>query len=63
MCELYCPEDALYVAPQADRASAVDEAALPYGGRLGSYRQAVGWGRGRASTASLDQSHLLLRRG
>ena len=63
MCELYCPEDALYVAPQADQAEAIDEAALlAQGGRLGSYRQAVGWGRGRTSTASLDHSHQLLRR-
>jgi len=63
MCELYCPEDALYVAPQADRAAHLTADALAHTSRLGSYREAVGWGKGRASTASLDQSHHLLRRG
>jgi NAD-dependent dihydropyrimidine dehydrogenase PreA subunit len=62
MCELYCPEDALFVAPAADRASEVDESNLRQSALLGSYRQAVGWGRGRESTAVLDHSWRLLRR-
>lgn len=60
MCELYCPADALYVAPQADVAVTVDEAGLPEGARLGSYRDALGWGPGRRSTAELDASYVLL---
>ncbi len=62
MCELYCPEDALFVAPLADQAATVDEAFLNQSAQLGSYRKAVGWGRGRDSTAVLDYSYHLLRR-
>jgi hypothetical protein len=38
-----------------------DHAAVPPT-LIGSYRSAVGWGRGRASTASLDASFELLKR-
>ena len=62
MCELYCPEDALFVAPLADMGVAVDEAQLKEAALLGSYRSAVGWGRGRQSTASADASFELLQR-
>lgn len=62
MCELYCPEDALYVAPMADRPVDAAERALLDTALLGSYRRAVGWGRGRESTASLDASFELLAR-
>jgi NAD-dependent dihydropyrimidine dehydrogenase PreA subunit len=41
MCELYCPVDALFVAPQADAPAAVSEAALIASGLLGSYREAA----------------------
>jgi ferredoxin len=41
MCELYCPVDALYVAPQADAAAAVSEPAVIAAGLLGSYREAA----------------------
>jgi NAD-dependent dihydropyrimidine dehydrogenase PreA subunit len=62
MCELYCPEDALYVAPLADRQyTHEDHAAVPPT-LIGSYRSAVGWGRGRASTAGQDASFELLKR-
>ncbi len=40
MCELYCPADALYVAPQTD-AAAVSEPAVVARGLLGSYREAA----------------------
>ena len=60
MCELYCPEDALFVAPQADVSIAVDGAALAHSPLLGSYRKDVGWGRGRQSTAAHDHSYQLL---
>lgn len=62
MCELYCPEDALYVAPIADRSATVDEAGPATAALMGSYRSAIGWGRGRQSTASADASFELLRR-
>lgn len=62
MCELYCPEDALFVAPQADRPVAVHEAHVQEQRLLGSYRNAVGWGKDRSSTASLDASFELLIR-
>ncbi len=56
MCELYCPVDALYVAPHADESVEVDERVLVSAGFLGSYRADVGWGRGRTPTASKDKS-------
>ncbi|MGF7136474.1 hypothetical protein P3T40_007986 [Paraburkholderia sp. EB58] len=62
MCELYCPEDALFVAPQAEGACAVDEASVTDSALMGSYRDAVGWGRGRKSTASVDATFELLIR-
>jgi NAD-dependent dihydropyrimidine dehydrogenase PreA subunit len=62
MCELYCPADALYVAPLADAAAGAAEPALAERGLLGSYRRAVGWQAGQDSTAALDASHELLAR-
>ena len=40
MCELYCPVDALFVAPEADQHVALEEAQLSRRGLLGSYRAA-----------------------
>jgi hypothetical protein len=60
MCELYCPTDALFVAPEADHSTHVNEAALAEGGQLGAYRAAVGWGVGRKAGAQGDQSYRLL---
>ena len=51
MCELYCPVDALYVAPNADESVSVSEAELVARGLLGSYRKDVGWSRGRIAIA------------
>ncbi|MDP9898740.1 4Fe-4S dicluster domain-containing protein [Variovorax ginsengisoli] len=62
MCELYCPEDALYVAPIADRRATEAEREPATQALMGSYRSAIGWGRGRQSTASADASFELLRR-
>jgi NAD-dependent dihydropyrimidine dehydrogenase PreA subunit len=61
MCELYCPEDALFVAPQIEPMPAGE------GGKTGEtvfghYRRAVGWGRARQSTANQDASYELLIR-
>ncbi|MDR3396913.1 MAG: 4Fe-4S binding protein [Pandoraea sp.] len=60
MCELYCPEDALFVAPQADRPATEEDAQVLRDATWGSYRDAVGWGPGRRSTAVLDASYVLL---
>ncbi|AIQ65613.1 NADH dehydrogenase subunit I [compost metagenome] len=52
MCELYCPVDALYVAPDAEAATGVTEEQLSSGELLGGYRAKVGWGKGRQPVAS-----------
>ncbi len=62
MCELYCPEDALYVAPVADLPAPVQEKDPLIQARLGSYREAIGWGKGRQPSALNDRSHELLQR-
>ncbi|MFM0123491.1 ferredoxin family protein [Paraburkholderia sp. RL18-101-BIB-B] len=58
MCELYCPEDALFVAPQVEPMPAGEAVDTVFG----QYRQAIGWGRERQSTASQDASYELLIR-
>ncbi|WP_454727129.1 MULTISPECIES: 4Fe-4S dicluster domain-containing protein [Cupriavidus] len=60
MCELYCPEDALYVTPLADACQPPDHAAAAPPHHAGSYRATVGWGKGREPTAARDGSHALL---
>jgi NAD-dependent dihydropyrimidine dehydrogenase PreA subunit len=60
MCELYCPTDALFVAPDADGTEQVSESELVQRGALGSYRAAIGWGKGQKPGARLDQSFKLL---
>jgi NAD-dependent dihydropyrimidine dehydrogenase PreA subunit len=62
MCELYCPEDALYVAPIADHAFQVEEHTGNTRALMGSYRSAIGWGKGRTPTAGIDASFELLKR-
>ncbi|MFT4191444.1 MAG: ferredoxin family protein [Comamonas sp.] len=62
MCELYCPEDALYVAPVADSPVTLSEQSPGVAPLMGSYRAAIGWGRGRRSTAAEDASFELLKR-
>ncbi len=47
MCELYCPTDALYVAPHCDGTTEVDVEALVKSPDLGRYRRDSGWGRWR----------------
>lgn len=61
MCELYCPEDALYVAPDADHATVVSEAHLAAGNVLGSYRAAIGWAKGTQDRKHIDAMHRLLK--
>jgi NAD-dependent dihydropyrimidine dehydrogenase PreA subunit len=62
MCELYCPEDALFVAANADQASVVSESAAQTQALMGSYRTAIGWGRAQSATANADNSYQLLRK-
>ena len=45
MCELYCPSDAIYVAPDQRHAETVDPAAIRASGVLGSLRRGYGWDR------------------
>ncbi|MCW2247921.1 NAD-dependent dihydropyrimidine dehydrogenase PreA subunit [Azospirillum fermentarium] len=59
LCEIYCPADALYVAPQADAAVTVDEADLAARGLLGGYARALGWKRGRMGGTAEDQTFRL----
>ena len=43
LCELYCQADALYVAPDAERARPITLAEVLAGGTLGEYRRLSGW--------------------
>lgn len=56
LCEVYCPVDALFVAPYADQSVSVDEATLVQTGLMGSYRQHLGWGKGRTPAAQREES-------
>jgi NAD-dependent dihydropyrimidine dehydrogenase PreA subunit len=59
LCELYCPEDALYVSPFADETQPLDVIALQRAGVMGSYRQAVGWTDDTRDRRGDDRSYLL----
>jgi NAD-dependent dihydropyrimidine dehydrogenase PreA subunit len=43
MCELYCRQDALYVAPDCEAPTQVDVASVLASGQLGRYRRDAGW--------------------
>lgn len=62
MCELYCPVDALYVAPDSEKVIGVTEAGLQEQGLLGGYREKVGWGKGRQPVASHEFMYKLASR-
>lgn len=66
MCELYCPTDALFVAPLSDPAPAgspyTDEDALAAADALGAYRRTVGWGNGRIPGSRLDTNYIFTAR-
>jgi len=59
LCELYCPEDALFVSPFADVPQAVDVVALKQAATMGSYRRAVGWTEETRDRRGGDRSYLL----
>lgn len=52
MCELYCPADALYVAPDAEGVQQATEEKIDRQGLFGGYREKVGWGPGRKPVAA-----------
>lgn len=56
MCELYCPADALFVAPDCDGPVSVDEAEIVASGWLGQYRRDSGWGEWRGDPAHANES-------
>ena len=63
MCEVYCPVDALYVAPDAEEAIEVAEETLVETRLLGSYREAIGWGPGRTPVAArIDSTERMAQR-
>jgi NAD-dependent dihydropyrimidine dehydrogenase PreA subunit len=57
LCEAYCPVDALFVAPQRvplpPGSLLADEQHLVATGMIGSYREKIGWGKGRVPGARL----------
>ncbi|MBV7501849.1 4Fe-4S dicluster domain-containing protein [Achromobacter sp. ACM05] len=63
MCEAWCPEDAMYVSPQADAPAPVAEDELVRAGLLGSYRRQIGWNRESRDLRAADQSFKLLGGG
>lgn len=54
LCEIYCPVDALYVAPVADGPTGIAESDVERQGLFGSYAAALGWRRGRAGGSGQD---------
>lgn len=60
MCELYCPVDALYVAPYVEEEN-IHEEELVNRGILGSYRKEIGWGKGQRASAAIDASYKMFR--
>jgi Fe-S-cluster-containing hydrogenase component 2 len=59
MCELYCPVDALYVAPESEFSVPVNEAELDSQGLFGGYREKVGWGPGRTPVSKHEYMYQL----
>ncbi|RWR02711.1 4Fe-4S ferredoxin [[Pantoea] beijingensis] len=59
LCEIYCPTDALYVAPDAERTVSVNEAQLTDAGLMGSYALHLGWKRGQAGGADADPTWII----
>lgn len=59
LCELYCPDDALFVSPFTDEIQGLDIATLRQVELLGSYRRAVGWTDQTRDRRGIDRSFLL----
>jgi NAD-dependent dihydropyrimidine dehydrogenase PreA subunit len=54
LCEIYCPTDALYVAPCAEESVGVSEAEIEAAGLFGSYSRALGWREGKPDGSDDD---------
>ncbi|WP_159886899.1 4Fe-4S dicluster domain-containing protein [Paenibacillus puerhi] len=62
ICEAYCPVDALYVAPYAEPLDAPPtQEQLIETNVLGSWRETIGWGKGRTRLAELDTTPFIDR--
>ncbi|OCT12965.1 4Fe-4S ferredoxin [Paenibacillus pectinilyticus] len=62
ICEAYCPVDALYVSPFDLPLEAVPtEMELVEANLLGSWRETLGWGKGRTTLAELDTTPFIDR--
>lgn len=59
LCEVWCPTDALYVAPEADGPTGVAEAEIERAGLFGAYARGLGWSRGQAKGADHDPTRFL----
>jgi NAD-dependent dihydropyrimidine dehydrogenase PreA subunit len=59
LCEIYCPTDALYVAPNAEGPSPVSETEIDAAGLFGSYARALGWRHGRPGGTDGDPTFRL----
>lgn len=60
MCEAWCPEDAMFVSPNAEASTGVSEQSLVREELLGSYRKNIGWNRGFPEKRGVDYSYQLL---
>ncbi|MES2188056.1 MAG: ferredoxin family protein [Pseudomonadota bacterium] len=56
LCEIYCPADALYVAPVAEGPMGITSDEAEAQGYFGSYARALGWRRGRPGGAENDST-------
>lgn len=54
ICEAFCPEDALYVAPFARPEPDLDAATVLASGEVGAYRKALGWDRYRPGQPGVE---------
>ena len=54
LCEIYCPVDALYVAPCAEGPTRITEAEVEHADPFGSYARALGWRRGKPGGSDKD---------
>lgn len=62
ICEAYCPVDALYVSPfDSPLEEAPKESELVEANLLGSWRETLGWGKGRTTLAELDTTPFIDR--
>src|SRR4030081_1084511 len=59
LCELYCPEDALFVSPFAEAPQDVDVVSLKQAAVLASYPRTVGWTDYTRQLRAADSSYRL----